>query len=90
MTAKDALRHIRATGVDSETINTCYIIDGERKLEGAISIRKIILSPSDTLIADIMTSDVKFLYTHDDRETGAYQFKKYDLCPCLLWMGKIG
>lgn len=79
MTAKDALRHIRATGVDSETINTCYIIDGERKLEGAISIRKIILSPSDTVIADIMTSDVKFLYTHDDRETGAYQFKKYDL-----------
>lgn len=79
MMVKDALSHIRATGVDSETINTCYVIDSARKLEGAVSIRKIILSASDTLISEIMTSEVKHLHTADDRETGAYRFKKYDL-----------
>ncbi len=79
MTAKEALSHIRQTGVDSETINTCYVIDRERKLQGAISIRKIILSEPETLISDLMTSEVKFLHTSDDRETGAFNFKKYDL-----------
>lgn len=79
MTAEEALRHIQVTGVDSETINTCYVVDRERKLQGAVSIRKIILSPSDALVEDIMTSEVKYLHTADDRETGAYCFKKYDL-----------
>lgn len=79
MTAREALRHIRVTGVDSETINTCYVIDKERKLEGAISIRKIILSPPETLVSDMMTSEVKYLYTYDDQEESAFRFKKYDL-----------
>ena len=42
MTVRDAIRHIRATGVDKETINTCYVIDEKRHLEGTISIRKLI------------------------------------------------
>lgn len=79
MTAREALRHIRITGVDSETINTCYVIDKERKLEGAISIRKIILSAPETLVSDMMTTEVKYLYTYDDQETSAFRFKKYDL-----------
>jgi len=79
MTAREALRHIRNTGVDSETINTCYVIDKERKLEGAISIRKIILSAPDSLVLDLMTSEVKCVHTHDDQETCAFAFKKYDL-----------
>ena len=79
MTVEEALFHIRATGVDSETINTCYVIDQARRLEGAVSIRKIILSDANAQIKDIMTAEVKYLHTADDRETGAYRFKKYDL-----------
>lgn len=79
MTVREALKHIRTTGVDSETINTCYVIDKERKLEGTVSIRKIILNESDTLISDIMTTEIQCLSTHDDQETSAYRFKKYDL-----------
>lgn len=79
MTAKEALSHIRKTGVDSETINTCYVIDKERTLQGAISIRRIILSEPDNLIEDLMTQDVKSVHTHADQETCALGFKKYDL-----------
>ncbi len=79
MTAEQALAHIRKTGVDSETINTCYVIDRERKLEGAISIRHIILSQPDTLVEELMTSEVKFVSTHTDQENCAFSFKKYDL-----------
>ena len=79
MTVSDALSHIRKTGVDKETINTCYVIDKVRKLEGAISIRKIILSEPDALIGDLMTAEVKYIRTHSDQETCAFRFKKYDL-----------
>ena len=79
MTVSDALRHIRQTGVDKETINTCYVIDKVRKLEGAISIRKIILSEPDALIGDLMTAEVKYIRTYSDQETCAFRFKKYDL-----------
>jgi len=78
MTVRDAIRHIRATGVDKETINTCYVIDEERHLEGTISIRKLILSQSDEIISDIMVDDPIYIYTHDDQETGAQYIKKYD------------
>ena len=78
MTVRDAIRHIRATGVDKETINTCYVIDEKRHLEGTISIRKLILSQSDELIENIMIDDPIYVYTHDDQETGALYFKKYD------------
>ena len=78
MTVREAIRHIRATGVDKETINTCYVIDEKRHLEGTISIRKLILSQSDEIISDIMAADPIFVYTHDDQETGAQYFKKYD------------
>jgi len=79
MTVRDAIRHIRATGVDKETINTCYVIDEKRHLEGTISIRKLILSQSDEIVSDIMAADTKYVYTHDDQETSAYFIKKYDL-----------
>lgn len=79
MTVKDAIRHIRATGVDKETINTCYVIDEKRHLEGTISIRKLILSQSDEIISDLMVAEPIYVYTHDDQETGAQYFKKYDL-----------
>ncbi len=79
MTVYDAISHIRATGVDKETINTCYVIDEKRHLEGTVSIRKLILSQPDEIISDIMTEEPMYIYTHDDQETGAHYFKKYDL-----------
>jgi len=79
MTIKEALEHIRATGVDKETINTCYVTDSRRKLEGVISIRKIILADENAVVGDIMNEDVICANTLDDQETVADLFKKYDL-----------
>ena len=79
MTAKQALDHIRKTGIDKETINTCYVIDGNRKLEGIVSIRRLILSNADDLVEDIMDTDIIYIHTYDDQEKIAMLFKKYDL-----------
>ena len=79
MTVKEALEHIRETGVEKETINTCYVLNENRKLEGIVSLRKLILSDSDTIIKDIMETNIIKIQTHEDQEHTAQLFKKYDL-----------
>lgn len=79
MTVKSALNHIKATGIDKETINTCYVIDKSRKLQGVLSIRKLILADEDMQVSEIMNEDVIYANTLDDQETVASLFKKYDL-----------
>lgn len=79
MTIKDAMKYIRETGVDKETIDTCYVIDNNRKLEGILPIRKIILSDENVLIKDIMDTNFISVKTLHDQETVALIFRKYDL-----------
>lgn len=79
MTVKEALEHIKLTGTDKETINICYVIDNQRKLEGIVSLRKLILSDEDTVIKELMESNIIFVHTLDDQEEVADKFKKYDL-----------
>jgi len=79
MTVRQALTHIKKTGIDKETIDTCYVIDANRKLEGIVSIRRLILSEEDQLVDDIMNTDIIYIHTYDDQEKIAILFKKYDL-----------
>ena len=79
LTVAQALVHIRKTGVDKETINTCYVTDRNRILEGAVSIRKILLSDDDTVIDEIMDTNVVSINAHDDQEQASMLFRKYDL-----------
>ncbi len=79
MTVKQALEHIKKTGIDKETINTCYVINSNRKLEGIVSIRRLILSDDNELVEDIMDTDIIYIHTYDDQEKIAMLFKKYDL-----------
>jgi magnesium transporter len=79
MTVKGALEYIKKTGVDKETIDICYVIDSNRKLEGTIPIRKLILSSEEVVIGSIMETSVISVNTHDDQEKIATLFKKYDL-----------
>lgn len=78
MTVSQALNHIKETGVDKETIDTCYVMDSNRILEGVVSIRKLILSDDLTVVKDIMDTGVVSINTHDDQEDIASLFKKYD------------
>ncbi len=79
MTVKEAIEDIKKTGVDKETINTCYVIDDNRRLEGVVTIRRLILSEKTDLIKDIMNDDSIYINTTDDQEHIAQLFKKYDL-----------
>ncbi|MDD2556091.1 MAG: magnesium transporter [Syntrophaceticus sp.] len=77
MTVKDALSYIRKIGLEKETIYTCYVTDKNRKLEGIVSLRKLVTSDEYDLIENIMDQDVIYVHTHDDQEAVAAVFKRY-------------
>ncbi|MFY9177372.1 MAG: magnesium transporter [Caldicoprobacterales bacterium] len=79
MRVDQALESIRKNGVDKETINICYVIDSNRKLEGIIPIRKLILSDLSENIENIMETNIISVHTLDDQEEVANIFRKYDL-----------
>ncbi len=78
MTVNQAIQYIKKIGIDKETINTCYVINSNRILEGVVSLRQLILSDDSTVVKDIMDTDVISINTHDDQEGVANVFKKYD------------
>ena len=78
LTVDEAIARIRKIGVDSETINICYVLDSRRKLVGTVALRYLLLSQPDEIIADIMHENVISINTLMDQEEVARQFQKYD------------
>lgn len=79
MTVGEAIKRIRRTGIDKETIYTCYVTDTSRFLHGAISIKTLLLAEEDEYIKDIMDTNYVSVHTHEDKEDVANKFNKYDL-----------
>ncbi len=78
MTVEDAIARIRQVGVDSETINICYVLDAGRTLVGTVALRYLLISPPDAVIGEMMHENVIFINTMMDQEEVARQFQKYD------------
>ena len=81
LTVGEAIKSIRRTGVDKETIYTCYVIDDKRHLVGTLPLRRLLLNDEDTPLTEIMSDDEQLIYvsTMDDQEEVASIAKKYDL-----------
>ena len=77
-TVAEAIQRIRKVGVDSETINICYVLDNTRTLVGTVALRYLLLSEPDAIIGDIMHRNVIAIHTQMDQEEVARQFKKYE------------
>lgn len=78
LTVSQAIEHIRRVGLDSETINICYVLDAQRRLVGTVALRYLLLSDPEMVIGDLMHENVIALNTLTDQEQAAAQFKKYD------------
>ncbi len=78
MTVGDAITHIRRTGVDKETIYTCYVTS-ERTLIGTVSVKSLLLAQDDAVpVTDIMETNVISVFTQTDKEEVAQMFSKYN------------
>lgn len=78
MTVEAAFDKIRQTGVNKETVYTCYVTDGRKKLIGVVTVKDLLLSPKSETISNIMDSNVVTLETLEDKENVALKFSKYD------------
>ena len=78
MTVIQAIERIRRTGVDKETIYTCYVTDS-RKLLGTVSVKDLLLATDDSLpVAEIMDENVISVSTLTDQEEVAQTLSKYN------------
>ena len=79
MTVDEPFDRIRAVGLDTETIYTCYVIDAGRHLLGIVTVKDLLLNPKSRVLSEIMDENIIFANTLDDKEEVAGQFEKYDL-----------
>lgn len=79
MTVKDAIKYIRNDVLHKEDVDTCFIIDNNRKLKGTLRLKELILNNEKDFIEDIMDTNVICTNTIENQEIVASQFKKYDL-----------
>jgi magnesium transporter len=78
MTVEESILRIRRQGVDKETIYTCYVTD-DRQLVGLVTVKDLLLADNDeTLIQDIMLTDVISVTTHTDQEEVAQMLSRYN------------
>ena len=78
MTVEESILRIRRTGVDKETIYTCYVTKN-RTLIGLVTVKDLLLAQDDeTTIDEIMETNVISVNTHTDQEEVARMFSKYD------------
>ena len=78
MTVEESILRIRRTGVDKETIYTCYVTR-DRTLVGLVTVKDLLLAQDDDMkIEELMETNVISVNTHTDQEDVAQMFAKYN------------
>ena len=78
LTVKEAMERLKKVGLQRETIYTIYVVDDNRKLEGIVSLRELVIADDNTVIGDIMNKDVVYVNVYEDQEVVAGVIQKYD------------
>lgn len=79
LSVEEALQNIRKTGIEKETVNTCYVTTNDRVLLGTVSLRTLIISPPNKELSELMEINPISVTTDVDQETVAKTFNKYGL-----------
>ena len=78
-TALIAMKKIKSQERIAETISYCYVTNERSNLIGLISMKEILIAQDDTIIKDIMETDVITVNVDDDQEEVTEIMSKYDL-----------
>ena len=79
MNVKESFARIRRIGEDKETIYICFVTSADRKLEGVVTVKDLLLADPDTVIEELMDRNVVFASTTEDQESVSDKFSDYDL-----------
>ncbi|MBQ5543211.1 MAG: magnesium transporter, partial [Erysipelotrichales bacterium] len=75
-TVGEVILKLKQQGNTAETINTCYVIDDERRLVGSVQLKNLLFEKKNVRIKDIMERDPVSVLTSDDQEKVAEVIRK--------------
>jgi magnesium transporter len=75
----DATEEVRRSARQAETVETVWVVDGSHRLLGYLTLRNLLLSPSDERVSDAMQTNVISVPPELDQEEVAKILAKYDL-----------
>ncbi|CUS47868.1 MAG: magnesium transporter MgtE [Idiomarinaceae bacterium HL-53] len=78
-TVETALRRLRQSAPEKETIYQAYVVDTEHKLQGVVSLRDLLTAFPDDEIDEIMVKDVVTLHPEMPQSEAARIISRYDL-----------
>ncbi len=78
MTVERAFDKIRQTGLNKETIYTCYVTNRKKILVGVVTVKDLLLANKEDIIENIMDANPITVETLEDKEQVAQKFSKYD------------
>ncbi|MFN0148505.1 MAG: magnesium transporter [Dehalococcoidia bacterium] len=79
LTVAQALDYLRQLRPSSDKAYYLYITDQERRLQGVVSIRDLVVAPPQTRLAEITQHDVHAVSTSTDQEEVARLLQRYNL-----------
>lgn len=79
VTAEDAIKILRETATDAETIFYVYVTDTQDHLKGVFSLKNLIFAEPTTRVEDFMEDRVKTVHLTDNQDEVAQTITKYDL-----------
>ncbi len=78
-TVAEATEVVRQNAEEVEHVYVVYVVDDKKHLKGFVSLMRLLLSPSGSLIRDIMEPDVISVTPEVDQEEAARAMERYDL-----------
>ncbi len=85
------VREMRKQAEEVSSVYTIYVVNDNDILTGTLSLKKLLLTDSKTVISDIMREDTIMVNATDDQEEVAQIMNKYDLVviPVVNDLGKL-
>ena len=79
VTAEEAIKYLRETATDAETLFYVYVTDAEDHLKGVFSLKNLIFAEPTAHVEDFMEDRVKSVGLTDEQDEVAQVITKYDL-----------
>jgi magnesium transporter len=91
ITVEEALERLRLQAPDRETIYYVYVVDDQRRLQGVVSLRELIMAPRRRLLSEMMETHVVSVRDTEEKGKVAQDFREYDLIamPVVDSAGKL-
>ncbi|WP_409253451.1 magnesium transporter [Bacillus sp. SCS-153A] len=77
-TVRSAMTILKNEAPNAETIYYIFVVDENRRLAGVISLRDLIVSDDDSMIAEVMSDRVVSVSVGEDQEAVARTMRDYD------------